>query len=106
MSVKQQAAEVKQEASEPSKQKQQPEQQQQQQQQQEKPSSSLSMRDVVELQHQCAEKDRQIQDLEEKLATVKQKRLEDKVKLKEYEKTKLQLGQVLRDINKSCSKAS
>jgi hypothetical protein len=77
---------------------QQPKQQQQQQQQQQqadKPSSNLSMRDLVELQHQCAEKDRQIQDLEEKLATVKQKRLEDKVKLKELEKTKLQLGQVL-----------
>jgi uncharacterized protein YlxW (UPF0749 family) len=53
------------------------------------------MRDLVELQHQCAEKDRQIQDLQEKFATVKQKRLEDKVKLKELEKTKLQLGQVI-----------
>ena len=65
------------------------------QQQTDKPSSSLSMRDLVELQHQCAEKDRQIQDLQEKFATVKQKRLEDKVKLKELEKTKLQLGQVI-----------
>ncbi|CAB4026088.1 Hypothetical predicted protein, partial [Paramuricea clavata] len=54
-----------------------------------------SKSDLVELQHQCAEKDRQIQDLEEKLATVKQKRLEDKVKLKELEKTKLQLGQLV-----------
>ena len=67
----------------------------QKQQQTDKPSSSLSMRDLVELQHQCAEKDRQIQDLQEKFATVKQKRLEDKVKLKELEKTKLQLGQVI-----------
>ena len=72
--------------------KQQPKQQQQQP--ADKPSSNLSMRDLVELQHQCGEKDRQIHDLEEKLATVKQKRLEDKVKLKELEKTKLQLGQV------------
>ena len=84
----------------PKQQLQQPKQQQQQpppkqQQQTDKPSTNLSMRDLVELQHQCAEKDRQIQDLGEKLATVKQKRLEDKIKLKELEKTKLQLGQVL-----------
>ena len=86
-------AEVKQESSpeEPLKTKQQKEPQQQG----DKPSSIISGRDLVELQHQCAEKDRQIRDLEEKLATVKQKRLEDKVKLKDLEKTKLQLGQVL-----------
>ena len=65
-----------------------------QQQQADKPSSIVSARDLIELQHQCSEKDRQIRDLEEKLATVKQKRLEDKVKLKDLEKTKLQLGQV------------
>lgn len=71
------------------------------QQQQKKPeveqsnnSSGVSMRDIVELQHQCTEKDRKILDLEEKFATIKQKRLEDKAKLKEYEKTKLQLNQV------------
>ena len=86
-------AEVKQEtaAEEPQKAKQQPKEQQQQA---DKPSNIISGRDLVELQHQCSEKDRQIRDLEEKLATVKQKRLEDKVKLKDLEKTKLQLGQV------------
>ena len=87
------AAEVKQEtaAEEPQKTRQPPKEQQQQA---DKPSSIVSARDLVELQHQCSEKDRQIRDLEEKLATVKQKRLEDKVKLKDLEKTKLQLGQV------------
>ena len=85
-----QTAEVKQESPPEQLSKQPPKQQQT-----DKPTSNLSMRDLVELQHQCAEKDRQIQDLQEKFATVKQKRLEDKVKLKELEKTKLQLGQVL-----------
>lgn len=87
-------AEVKHESpvEEPQKTKQKPKEEQQQA---DKPSSIILGRDLVELQHQCAEKDRQIRDLEEKLATVKQKRLEDKVKLKELEKTKLQLGQVL-----------
>ena len=79
-------------------------QQQQQGQQQElqqppkqakvQPISNSAMKDLTEAQEKCTEKERQIQDYQEKLATLKQKRLEDKAKMKELEKAKLQLGQV------------
>lgn len=85
-------------------------QQQQQGQQQElqqppkqakvQPISNSAMKDLTEAQEKCTEKERQIQDYQEKLATLKQKRLEDKAKMKELEKAKLQLGQLMAYKNK------
>ena len=76
-------------------QQQQPQQQpKQRQQEKEQLISNTAMKDLVEMRKSCAEKDLQIQDFQEKLATLKQKRLEDKAKMKELEKAKLQLGQV------------
>ena len=56
--------------------------------------SSIASEETLDLQRKLVEKEKAVVDLEEKLATLKQKRLEDKAKLKEFEKMKMQNQQV------------
>ena len=58
------------------------------------PRSTLASEELVDLHRKLIEKEKAVVDLEEKLATLKQKRVEDKSKLKEFEKLKMQNQQV------------
>ena len=58
------------------------------------PRSTFASEELVDLHRKLIEKEKAVVDLEEKLATLKQKRVEDKSKLKEFEKLKMQNQQV------------
>lgn len=58
------------------------------------PRSSVASEELVDLHRKLIEKEKTVTDLEEKLVTLKQKRAEDKSKLKEFEKLKMQNQQV------------
>lgn len=58
------------------------------------PTSALASEELVDLHRKLIEKEKAVVDLEEKLGTLKQKRSEDKNKLKEVEKLKMQNQQV------------
>ncbi len=56
--------------------------------------SNVASEETLDLQRKLIEKEKAVVDLEEKLATLKQRRAEDKSKLKEFEKMKMQNQQV------------
>lgn len=58
------------------------------------PGPTISADEFIELQRKVIEKDKIILDLEGKVDTLKAKRQEDKMKMKDLEKTRMQLEQV------------
>ena len=56
--------------------------------------SHVASEEFLELKRKLIEKEKSVQDLEEKLATLKQKRAEDKGKLKDFDKMRMQNQQV------------